>query len=214
MDSLGKRLRSERLKLGLSQTEFGEKLGITKRSQMLYEGGQRLPRADYLVGIAEMGIDVLFVLTGRGTKDNQDAVAGTQDCATVPLYDIEAAAGDGALFDNETIISHLPFDPAWLSEQAASVSQLVALTVVGDSMADTLNSGDIVLVDRSKTRPDGVFLVRVGDALRIKRVQQMAGGALSLVSDNNRYQPELVPPERLGEVEVLGQVLGSLGRVI
>ncbi|WP_456269135.1 S24 family peptidase [Kushneria sp. AK178] len=56
-------------------------------------------------------------------------------------------------------------------------------------MANTIDGEDVILVDRSRTKPDGVFLVQVGGALRGKRVQRMIGSALSLVSDNRKYEP-------------------------
>lgn len=64
MVSLGERLREERERLGLSQTLFGDLAQVTKKTQMLYEGGQRSPKADYLTVIAEQGVDVQYVLTG------------------------------------------------------------------------------------------------------------------------------------------------------
>ena len=61
------RLKQERQRLGLNQTEFGESGGVTKKTQMLYESGERTPSADYLAAIAALGVDVLFVVTGIPT---------------------------------------------------------------------------------------------------------------------------------------------------
>lgn len=66
---------------------------------------------------------------------------------------------------------------------------------VSDSMADTVNEDDVILVYCSCTKPDGAFLMR--GALRIKRVQRMAGGAMSLVSDNRKYELKLITSEML-----------------
>lgn len=68
MDSIGNRLREERRRVNRSQTELGDVAGITKNTQMLYESDKRLPKADYLVAVAAIGIDVLYVLTGERTK--------------------------------------------------------------------------------------------------------------------------------------------------
>jgi len=63
--SIGERLRSERLRLGLSQPALGEVAGVTKKTQMLYEAGERFPDAEYLAAIATAGADVLYVVTGQ-----------------------------------------------------------------------------------------------------------------------------------------------------
>lgn len=65
LSSIGERLKSERERLGLSQTEFGLKGAVSKRSQIMYEQGKAAAGADYLAAIAMAGADVQFVLTGR-----------------------------------------------------------------------------------------------------------------------------------------------------
>jgi len=62
-NSIGLRLKHERLRLGLSQREFGEIGGVEVNSQGKYESGKRLPRSDYLAAVAVLGVDVLYVLT-------------------------------------------------------------------------------------------------------------------------------------------------------
>lgn len=63
-NGIGLRLKHERLRLGLSQREFGEVGGVEANSQGKYESGKRLPKSDYLAAVAVLGVDVLFVLTG------------------------------------------------------------------------------------------------------------------------------------------------------
>ena len=65
MVTLGERLREERERLACSQTELGGIAGVTKKAQINYEKGMRFPDARYLAALAERGVDVLYVLTGR-----------------------------------------------------------------------------------------------------------------------------------------------------
>lgn len=65
MVSIGDRLREERVRLGLTQPQIGEVGGVTKKTQMLYESGERAPDANYLSAIAAHGADVRYVLTGE-----------------------------------------------------------------------------------------------------------------------------------------------------
>ena len=64
MSELGRRLREERKRLGLSQTELGAHGGVSKDSQLNYENGSRSPDANYLIAIASVGVDVTYLLTG------------------------------------------------------------------------------------------------------------------------------------------------------
>ncbi|AZY53276.1 helix-turn-helix domain-containing protein [Bordetella avium] len=63
--SIGDRLREERTRLDRNQDEFAEIGGVQRRAQSNYERGERWPDADYLSRVAEAGVDVLYVVTGR-----------------------------------------------------------------------------------------------------------------------------------------------------
>jgi transcriptional regulator with XRE-family HTH domain len=70
----GNRLREERKRLGLSQTDWGAAAGASKGSQILYEKG-KAPTADYLAAIAAIGADVLYILTSKRSA-GQETEAG------------------------------------------------------------------------------------------------------------------------------------------
>lgn len=154
MVSLGERLREERERLGISQTQFGDLAQVTKKTQMLYESDQRSPKADYLTAIASQGVDVQYVLTGnRSVPEAQPlglpVTEPGPDLSPVKMYDIEAAAGAGRSFEGEPVKSVLHFPSRELTEQGLDPAQVVGIKVRGDSMDGTLADGDWVLVDRS-----------------------------------------------------------------
>ena len=60
----GNRLREERTRIGMTIVAFAALGGVKKGSQILYEKGSP-PSADYLALIVHLGVDVLYVLTGR-----------------------------------------------------------------------------------------------------------------------------------------------------
>ena len=221
MVSLGERLREERERLGMSQTQFGDLAQVTKKTQMLYEGDQRSPKADYLTAIASQGVDVQYVLTGnRSVPEPQPlglpVTEPGPELSPVLMYDIEAAAGAGRSFEGEPVKSILHFPSSELAEQGLDPAQVVGIKVRGDSMDGTLADGDWVLVDRSNRDPkqEGVFLLLVSGERRIKRVQRLAGGALFLISDNEHYQPEMIKPQDMHDVEILGRCEIRIGRVV
>ncbi|WP_338728109.1 helix-turn-helix transcriptional regulator [Shewanella baltica] len=75
MADIGSRLRDERVRLGLSQTEFGELGGVRKNTQSKYESNERSPDALYLANVAKIGVDVQYVLTGEPRAEADENVA-------------------------------------------------------------------------------------------------------------------------------------------
>ena len=64
---IGERLKEERGRIGLNQTEFAAMAGVQKNAQSNYEKGDRNPDASYLEAIASAGVDVTYVITGVRT---------------------------------------------------------------------------------------------------------------------------------------------------
>lgn len=210
---IGERLKEERKRLRLGQEELGEKVGVSRNTQANYEKEVSSPDAAYLSSVAAIGIDVLYVLTGQHSGEPSLASDAGPEFVEVPLYDIQAAAGNGRLFDEERIKYVLHFRRDWITQEGLFPKDLVAVEVVGDSMDGTLLEGDTVVVNQAVREGDGVFLLRLGEALRIKRVQRLTDGSLRLSSDNEFYAPEVVHPEQLTNVEIIGHCHWRGGRV-
>jgi len=66
LDSIGARLRIARESLGMSQEAFAQKAGVHRKTQGNYEANERSPDANYLFAAAELGVDVAYVVTGKG----------------------------------------------------------------------------------------------------------------------------------------------------
>lgn len=73
--TFGERLKEERKRLGYKQAEFAARVGTDVPKQSLYENNRRGLRAPYLSRIAEVGVDVLYVLTGRRSEACLDEAA-------------------------------------------------------------------------------------------------------------------------------------------
>jgi transcriptional regulator with XRE-family HTH domain len=63
--SIGNRLKEERNRLGISQDGFAQTAGIQRRAQVRYEQDERVPDGTYFAAIAEAGVDVQYVITGK-----------------------------------------------------------------------------------------------------------------------------------------------------
>lgn len=63
--SIGKRLRAERIYIGMNQAGFGELGGVKNLAQIYYENDVKSPDAQYLSQLDKKGVDILYILTGR-----------------------------------------------------------------------------------------------------------------------------------------------------
>jgi transcriptional regulator with XRE-family HTH domain len=59
------RLRAERERLGLTQTEFGRLGSVSKITQWQYEQGRYWPSMQYVEELAAKQVDVVFLVTGH-----------------------------------------------------------------------------------------------------------------------------------------------------
>jgi phage repressor protein C with HTH and peptisase S24 domain len=81
------------------------------------------------------------------------------------------------------------------------------LEASGDSMAPTVNAGDLALIDlrRYRFQADGLYALREDDSLLIKRLQRRRlGGRLMILSDNPAYRAIELPARA---IKIVGQVI-------
>lgn len=129
----------------------------------------------------------------------------------VPRLDIGASAGPGSISASETPFDSFRFSKRWLREHGLEDAELSSISVQGDSMEPILRDGDEILVDCS-ARPfrDGVHVIRMGDALMVKRVASVGQGRLALLSQNLAYPTVEVNAD---EIELIGLVVWKGGRI-
>ena len=111
------------------------------------------------------------------------------------------------------MVDYVSFRPDWLQRVLNLDQRSMALVeVVGDSMAPTADEGDVVLIDLRETRfrHDGVYVLRTGSDLAVKRLQRQPDGSVLMRSDNPAYESYAMKAE---EVSVLGRALWVGGRL-
>jgi phage repressor protein C with HTH and peptisase S24 domain len=131
------------------------------------------------------------------------------DLVRVPRLDVGASAGSGALGADERALGRIGFDKSWLRRLGVAAGALSLIRVEGDSMVPTLADGDEILVDRGDRATrlrDGVYVLRIEEALVVKRVAlSPAGRDVSVLSDNPAYPswPHCDP----ASIDVVGRVV-------
>ena len=143
---------------------------------------------------------------------------------------------DESFFNNNNIIGELKVDikdnntvnistegAAWIilsnefiRRQGLSNAKLATFTAIDDSMADTIRSGDVLLVsihsDNEQTRVlDGIYVILFNGAVMVKRLQyNPVTASYNIISDNTQYQTFTIIPKD----EPAFKVIAKLERVL
>lgn len=180
-----------------------------------------LPRANEAIIIAKaLDTSVEYLVTGEANKalNNVQGIIYRDDkgrekildgeVCILPLLSQKVAAGYGqAMIDSVEIVGELPFLTRML--RGAKPAGAKAIEVRGDSMTGiNLFDGDIVIFVPGDVRSDGIYVLRVGDELIVKRVEfDLVSRRLRIMSENPRY-PDRVESADGQAVEVVGKVYG------
>lgn len=130
------------------------------------------------------------------------------DHLPIPVFDLRASAGAGALAQDAEPAGHLMFREQWLRRITNDIRRLFVLEVSGDSMWETLHDGDHVLVDPAQSNPrrEGLYVIRLDDMLQVKRISMHpVKKMLTIKSDNPAYPTyESIKPD---DVSIMGRVV-------
>lgn len=233
MTSSADQLRALRIRAGLSIRAIAKELQFKSQSSyQYYEDAEKFPDhlpwdfvnklLDVLVGKGQPPIKKPEVIrlgdVSRIEAQQLPAVHNTsnESFLTVPIYDIRASAGAGALVEDGEPTGYQPYRQQELARLTRSSSDsLAVIQVAGDSMWETLHDGDKVLVDRSVERVvrDGIYVLNFEGELLVKRCQRdLETKDIIVASDNAAYKTMTVSSEHnftvIGRVIWIGRALG------
>ena len=184
------------------QSAFAEQAGIRQNSlSRIISGKTKDPTLENVGSI----VDALGVGAFMDATTNENSGSGLQP---VPLMGETGTGTPQELFkgSSEHIIKVLP---------QYYRTDMIALTVRGDSMEPTIKDGAIVGIAplSEEVTEGGIYLVSIPYFGRVvKRLKLSEDGDLLLCSDNPRYKPVRVNPAEQ-EKTVLGQVVWVLQSV-
>jgi transcriptional regulator with XRE-family HTH domain len=168
----------------ITQGKFADSLGIHKNTLIRYEKEERLPDSEVLTLIYKTyGVDPAWLLTG----ESKLAVVPEDfafPCDYVPVAVYCPSTNE---IDREGPVS---VKRSWVTSQLqVEPEDLRLLYVEGESMKPTLFPGDIVLANLKDTIVrDGIYVVKIEDALIIKRLQRLSKDLIKVGSDNPAYE--------------------------
>lgn len=230
-------LFSERMKQAVKAAGgvgvLATRAGVSRRTINNYMAGATEPKAVVVERIADAAhISAEWLLTGKGMVSavdlSPDALAKRveqpsasyrepseidPDRVKVPLYDVRAAAGHGAISQEGEPSDFWSFSRVWLDrELRIPASRLILVTISGDSMSPDLHDGDVVMVDRGDTQVlrEGIYVYFRSGRVYIKRLR-LLDGQMSISSSNaDQHPPEVVALSAENETfRVIGRVVGQ-----
>ena len=200
---LAREIRRRMTASGFNQKSLARAAGLNETAvRDILIGKSRHPRHDTVQKLAaSLGCPVMALLEpGAGHKMGApaDAAALDDELVFVSTYEVSAAAGEGIVIDHEYKTGRLAFRRDWLRGVTSATTDLLAvITVNGDSMYPTLADGDTILVDLTQRSPsrDGVYIVRFGEFVLVKRLHVDPTRRLITISCDNTNYPPLAPVE-------------------
>lgn len=181
-----------------------------------YVSGDSEPKLSAATAIARAGnVTVEWLSSGeRSDSTTTSPNNGNGKFTFIPLYDVAAAAGCGVVVDEERVVDSLAFSSSWLKKKLGIAAEnLYLINVEGESMEPTLRQGNVILVnhaDNTVTR-DGIYVLRIGDSLLVKRLQRLPNAIIKVISDNPTYPPyDIDLSDNSGnEVAIIGRAVWS-----
>lgn len=135
----------------------------------------------------------------------------------IKRHPVSVSAGPGAIVSEELGRPYFGFDERWLKAlTATSPAKLSIVRVEGDSMAPTLGAGDDILVDLGDAAVrvrDGIYVLRVDDAVVVKRIALHPMGRTVTVQSDNPAYPDW-PDFNIDEINCIGRVIWAGRKVV
>lgn len=206
--------------LGLTQQQLADALGVKlDRVKSLTSGKVSKLTLDEMKSLVNnLHVNSVWLATGKGNMfDSSNSARPSEEPAPsgfilIPHYEVQASAGNGSVVHSEQIVDYLAFKADWVRNTlGVTQKDLALISVKGDSMEPVLSNEDLILIDMRKNRVEdnAIYVLQLDGTLLVKRIQRKLDGSLHVMSDNPRYEAEIVNADRAAELLVLGRVVWS-----
>lgn len=221
---------------GMNQSELARAVGVSPQAVQKWESGLSVPRPSKLKTISDvLGISMRSLFPAyidtdvespesvptdmpppAGAKRVESADDTDQEVDQIPYWDAKGSCGGGFLNYEQMPKGHLVKEASFFKRYHLKPDNAVAIYADGNSMANFIVDGDIVIFDRSRTEPRSgkIFLIEHPDGLRIKQLRREIGGAWVLESlnpDKSKYPDERIEPAHGALLKIYGEFVYRQG---
>lgn len=215
-----------RTHLRLKQAEFAQRLGVNQSTISKWETGANRPEGEEQQRLLRLWSEVFG--DGQGVTPSSESLPAPSSDSDLPLgdipeIDVTAGAGLGgeAVLENfspnnrdtisvDSAAATWRLPPRYLSSELRVKRPSVRIiTIEGDSMSPTLQSGDRVMVDieRRVPSPPGIFALWDGLGVIVKRVEYIPKSdpaTVRITSDNPAHSAY---ERTVEEAHIIGRVI-------
>jgi len=170
----------------------------------------KIPFSNILDFCAQKKISINWLLYNQ----NPGSLVDSTDKYWIRYYpEVNVSAGGGA-YESDDAYESLEVPPYFINMLGGkeNLKNIDAINVVGDSMEPTLNSDNIIFIDKTRNdvSRDGIYAFTTNHGLFVKRIQRRVDGKLDVISDNKDYPTQILDKN---EVFIVGKVVSSFGMI-
>ncbi|WOZ75703.1 XRE family transcriptional regulator [Kosakonia sacchari] len=221
--NIGTRIRQLRLAKNMKIAELAESVGVDAANISRLETGKQKQFSEQALNKLAQALSVsvsdLFTSSENQStvcinSEGNTSIIKDIDVFRVEVLDVSASAGSGHIQGSDVIdVIHAI---EYSSDQALSMfggrtsSGVKVINVRGDSMASTIEPGDLIFVDVNINEfdGDGIYVFGFDGKVYVKRLQ-MIPDQLLVISDNPKYREWSINKENEHRFYVYGKVLIS-----
>ncbi|MCB8475903.1 helix-turn-helix transcriptional regulator [Klebsiella aerogenes] len=220
-ETLAERLNLAMELSGMSQGALAKASGVAQPTIWRLTSGNARGSTKIVEIAKALGVRTDWLSTGSGPMrdDGQEPVSALPQQNTTPVdvfrvevLDLTVSAGPGSFMISEfvEVLHAIEFTTEHARSLFGNRSQadVKVMTVDGDSMCPTIQSGDRLFFDVSvrNFKVDGVYAFVFGQHFHVKRLQ-MQGLQLAVLSDNPAYKDWYVTEENQDQLYIMGKAL-------
>lgn len=170
----------------------------------------KIPFSNILDFCAKKKISINWLLYNQ----NPGSLVDSTDKYWIRYYpEISVSAGGGA-YESDDSYESFEVPPYFISMLGGkdNLKNIDAINVIGDSMEPTLNSDNIIFIDKTKidVSRDGIYAFTTTHGLFVKRIQRRVDGQIDVISDNKDYPIQILDKQ---DVNIVGKVVSSFGMI-
>ncbi|WP_321300185.1 XRE family transcriptional regulator [uncultured Sphaerochaeta sp.] len=228
-------LKSIRLSTGESQSVFAKKFGLSQAVYSQYETGKRSVPDDLKQQLANMGVNIHWLVTGNGamylnfkesippasmgtiseppipyslkSKKELAGIPQNEDSIPIPFISQKLSAGPGQLWNEDCFTDDVIAIPTRMVKRFKGY-KLGAAEVRGDSMDPSLQNGDIIIFAEKMISGNGIYALSIDAEVYVKRIEfDPFDETLRVISDNPKYDAKILPVDT-DRVQILGKIIG------
>ena len=203
MNTIGERIRLAREKIGMSQVDMADKIGVSKQNLYKYERG-------LVTNIPSDKIELIGKLTGVSPAylmgwDNTETESLPPNCFRIEKKKFPLL---GSIACGEPIFAEEDFEG--YVEAGSDIDADFCLRASGDSMIGArIHDGDIVFIKQQPLVENGqIAAVLIDDEATLKRFYyDQASDTVQLMAENPSYAPIVKMKSDLNDIRILGRAI-------